>query len=253
MAQKTLLHWNRSTYEIPRGNTQDEVNHKVFEALLKRYQPTEPLKVLEIPSGEGFFLETFRKIFPKAELLGGDPYVEPVASVKALTVKKTAEEIFLDLKNQKFDLMVCISGVMCFDGIHKFVRQATETLKVGGHFILTNDNTLTARDRLSFLLFGRVKRFKLLYQYEERNWNIMPIQALWMLWHQNHVELEEVIYAPIKTEDWLTLPIALVLFPFQMIYLATQKSPLTWKQRYRMFPFRSLLARHYILVGKKRA
>lgn len=252
MAQKTILRWQQNSYEIPRGNTQDEVNHKVFEALLKRYQTNEKLKVLEIPSGEGFFLETFHRIFPQAELLGADPFVEPVASIKHFTVKKTADELLSEMKEQKFDLMICVSGVMCFDGIHKFIRQTSASLKEGGRFILTNDNILTARDRLSFLTFGRVKRFKLLYDFEERNWNIMPIQALWMLWHQNRIELEEVIFAPIKPEDWLTLPIALLLFPFQMLYLATQKSRLSFSERYRLFPFKSLLARHYIMIGKKR-
>lgn len=50
----------------------------------------------------------------------------------------------------KFDLVLSVSGVMEFDNTLQFFEQCKNHLNVGGMFLVSNDNLMSVRDRLSF-------------------------------------------------------------------------------------------------------
>jgi len=234
---------------IERGNTQDGVNKEIILYLLSLQNPA--LKLFDLPCGDGTFLKNLQIFLPQAQLKGADLYATPRSEVATLCVKAASSD-WSHLKAEPQDVISCISGLMCFDNASEIFQQASRHLQTGGLLIVTNDNVLTVRDRLSFLFFGRLKRFKKLYTPTEGNWNVMLIQGLWKLFRQNGFELKEIRYTSLRFEDWFFLPLALSIYPIELVFLWTQKSELPMRERSRLFPFKSLLARHYIMIGQRR-
>lgn len=237
-----------SAMEIERGNTQDGVNVAVIDHLGARAD--EPFSLLDVPSGQGSFLRAVRGLFPRARVHGVDLFEEPFPDVREFFTRGSSAD-WSFAAGRKFDVITCISGVMCFDNISDFFRQAGAHLNPGGRLIVTNDNVLTVRDRLSFLFFGRVKRFKKIYAAGEGNWNVILVQALWKLYRQNGFTLTAVHYTSRRPEDYLFAPLALVLYPFELFHLCTLKSELPLRERLRLFPPSALISRHYVMVGVK--
>jgi hypothetical protein len=71
------------------------------------------------------------------------------------------------------------------------------------------------RDRLSYLFLGRVRRFRLLFEPNEGNFQLVQHQELKRLFDVNGIRLTHVVYTAHYTEDLLYLPLALVLWPWQ--------------------------------------
>lgn len=235
--------------EIERGNTQDGVNVEVIAQLGAR--AGSEFSLLDVPSGQGSFLRAVRGMFPKSRVHGVDLFEEPFPDVREFFTRGSSAD-WSFAAGKKFDVITCISGVMCFDNVSDFFREASAHLNPGGQLIVTNDNVLTVRDRLSFLFFGRVKRFKKIYSATEGNWNVMLIQALWKLYRQNGMELQSVRYTSRRLEDHLLWPLALLIYPFELLYLCTLKADMPVRERLRLFPPTALISRHYVMVGMKK-
>lgn len=235
--------------DIERGNTQDGVNVEVIDRL--RDRAGSEFALLDVPSGRGSFLRAVRGLFPKAHVLGVDLFEEPFPDVREFFVRGSSAD-WSFAAGKKFDVITCISGVMCFDNVSDFFKQASAHLNPGGQLVVTNDNVLTVRDRLSFLFFGRVKRFRKIYRETEGNWNILLIQALWKLYRQNGLEIESVRFTSRRLEDHLLWPLALLIYPFEFLYLCALKSEMPLRERLRLFPPSALISRHYVMVGIKK-
>lgn len=234
---------------IEKGNTQIGVNKCVISLIQARFSQEKKFKLLDIPCGSGEFLRSFKKIYSNVQVQGQDLFAEPVNEIKPYFLKGDAKDF--SKVDRPFDIITSISGVMVFDDITGLFQNASENLNPEGYFIVTNDNILTIRDRFSFLFFGRLKRFKLLYSKDEGNWNVILIQALWKLFMQNNFKLEDVKYTSIRAEDYLLIPVAVFFYPIQLLYLLTAKSEMPISLRLKLFPFISLIARHYVMIGKK--
>jgi hypothetical protein len=237
--------------EIEKGNTQKGVNKNIIHFLRDYYKNPQDLKTLfDAPCGQGEFLKSLKHFFPGAHVEGQDLFATPLPEIKNNFHRGDLKTAFLN-KTQKFDVITCISGVMVFDNVSGFVEKADQHLSPGGLLIVTNDNILTLRDRLSFLFFGRLKRFKLAYDVQEGNWNVMLIQGIWKLLRMNKFEVIKVEYTSHYAEDLLFAPLALVLYPLWWLYIRFSKGEMDQKTRQKLFPFSALLARHYIIYSKK--
>ena len=153
--------------------------------------------------------------------------------------------------DEQFDAITSISGVMEFDNTAGFIAECVKRLKRSGCIIITNDSAFTVRDRLSYLFLGRVRRFKLLMEAHARTYRYVPVQELLKIFLEQELTLERVDYVSFRDEDLLFLPLALILYPLQWLYLLTLDSPVDRTMRAQLFPLRALLCRHYIIVGKK--
>lgn len=124
-------------------------------------------------------------------------------------------------------------------------------LRPGGLLLVSNDNYLTVRDRLSYLFTGRVRRFRLLFEPDEGNFQLVQHQELKRLFDVNGVQLTQVHYTSLYLEDLLYLPLALLLWPWQRWQLRRLRNSTSWPLRQQLFGFKSLLYRHYFFVGEK--
>lgn len=238
--------------DIPRGNTQKHVNRDVLQYVVERSGLAPTSRVLDAPCGRGEFLQVLRQYWPVADLTGCDqrPEVPPVPGLHYQRVD-LSQPFDAAAAGPKFDLITSISGVMCFGNTRNFVASCSRQLRPGGQLVLTNDNVLTVRDRLSYFFTGRLRRFQLLFEPGDGLTQLVQHQALWLLLHEHGVQVREVRYTAWYTEDLLFLPLALLLYPFQWWYVRRLKSSVSRRQRFQLFGFKSLLYRHYILIGEK--
>ena len=235
---------------VPKGNTQKGVNQQVYRFLSEGADLARPLKMIDVPCGDGIYADFIKKRHPQSQLTGVDFFTN--AKDQNFDFHKLkAHEYFDQQKPKDIDVITCISGVMCFDGIVDLFEAFDQALKPGGLLIVTNDNVMTIRDRLSFLIFGQFKRFKLLYAKNEGNWNLVLPQALRMLFQRHGFKNIKVKYTSTYSEDYLFLPLAILVYPVFLLYLMTRKSDLSQVQRRQLFPFQVLLARHYVISGQK--
>ncbi len=221
----------------------------LHQEILKYLQASKPFTTcLEIPAGSGEFLAALQQHFPKAIFFGGD--IRKACCKNFIQFDLTKP--FPMKPTVKFDVIVSISGIMEFDNTAGFIKQCVQHLQEGGLLIISNDNVMTVRDRLSFLLIGRVRRFSLFFTPYQPTYKMIPTQELYKLVQENNLSLENVVYCSIFPEDFLFTPFAVLLFLFHLIYLFTLRHPIPIAIRLKLFPFQSFLFRHYFFACRKR-
>lgn len=237
--------------DVPRGSTQKNVNQIVYEVIRKKAELSgKAMDFLDVPCGHGVFADFIKKQFPNFNVTGIDLFEKP--DNPKFNFHQTKAQYFLtENKSNKYDIITCISGIMCFDGAGDFFNTIWPALNENGVFVVTNDNVLTVRDRIHYLLFGHLKRFRLLYATNEGNWNVIMPQGVGMLLERAGFTNIQYKYTSVYFEDLILLPIALVIYPIFLAYLLLFKSKKTAVERMKIFPFISLIARHYVVVAQK--
>lgn len=215
----------------------------VLEYLASR--GAEWTSLFDVPCGSGDFLEEVGRRHPGRKLLGADIAAPERRGFDF--IRFDASKDFPIPPAARFDVITSISGVMEFDNTSGFIRNCLERLNEGGALVVTNDNCFTVRDRLSYLLIGRLRRFPLLLEAGTPTYRHVPLQELCKIFYEQGLRLEKVRYVGFFPEDFLFLPLALLLYPLQLVHLLTRRSNVPRPERIRLFPFRSLLARHYVL------
>jgi 2-polyprenyl-3-methyl-5-hydroxy-6-metoxy-1,4-benzoquinol methylase len=242
---------NEINFEVARGETQKGVNLEVLKIIGERFSKDEGFRALDLPCGTGLFLSYLRKLFPKATLKGAD--------IKKLEKSEDAEYITMDLarefslaKEEKFGLITSISGVMMFGNTSGFIENCEKHLSPGGTFIITNDNSATIVDKLFFLFLGRPRLFRPFYRDLEAVTQNIPIQELYRLLQVNGLVIETIKFTSIYAKDLIFLPIAILIYPIQKLYLSLYKPKIPDPFIKLMFPFTHYFGRHYIIIARKK-
>ncbi|OYZ12796.1 MAG: hypothetical protein B7Y39_18865 [Bdellovibrio sp. 28-41-41] len=235
--------------KVPRGNTQKGVNETVVRLLSENVDFTVPSVLLDIPCGAGEFARYLQSSYPRLKVVGVDIIKHPDVNFEFHQME--AHTYLKNVSPESFNVITCVSGIMCFDQIRDLFACFHGALNSSGLLIVTNDNFMTVRDRLNFIFFGCFKRFKLIYNNNEGIWNILPPQALAMHLRRNNFKNIRFEYASVYMEDWPLIPLALIVYPFFLTYLILLKSDLSIRERLNLFPLKSLIGRHYVVVARK--
>jgi SAM-dependent methyltransferase len=230
---------------IPRGNTCHGVNRAIVEHLLGGERDLSRAAMLDVPCGDGALVMTLKRFFPKAEVEGADLTV-PGGGERAWFHAVDASRAF-QLPGRRRDVICCVSGVMEFDNTRQFFESCRRHLADDGVFIVTNDNVVAVRDRLAYLALGKTRRFERFPAPGRPTWKSIPLQNLLRILHDAGFAVRSIRYAGAKPKDWLMLPLALLLWPGQWLHATLAKSDLPRSARREMFPFRSLICRHYLV------
>jgi 2-polyprenyl-3-methyl-5-hydroxy-6-metoxy-1,4-benzoquinol methylase len=237
--------------EIPKGNTCHGVNRAVVETLLALGCGKAGQSILDIPCGHGVLVKVLRAFFPHAVIKGAD--LQPAPGVAAdEVVAVDASRPFAIFTDRKFDAITAVSGIMEFHNTRQFFETCGEHLTPDGRLIVTNDNVFTVRDRLANLFFGRTRLFRLLVSSELATWKPIPTQCLVRMLQDAGFAIESMRYVSTKPSDWLLLPLAALIWPFQWAQLQAEKAALPEALRKMMFPFSALIYRHCVVVCRKR-
>jgi len=232
---------------ILRGNTCPGVNRTIIEYLLSLKKDLAGEVFFDVPCGEGEFLQAVRSFFPNAKTLGADIKI-PLLKFSHDFLQVNGQEKFSLELTEKAEVITCISGVMEFDNTVLFFEQLRKNLNEKGILIVTNDNLLSVRDRVLYLLFGRFRQYQLFIRNDQPTWKIIPLQNLLRILDESRFEIVEIKYVPVKTAELLWLPLAVLIFLFQTLYLRFAEKQIGYDEKTSRYPFASLLARHYIIV-----
>jgi hypothetical protein len=204
-----------------------------------------------MPCGHGVLLKVLRQFFPKAVVKGAD--LRPSGEfLREEVAAVDASRPFTIFPEAKFEMITSVSGIMEFHNTRQFFETCREHLAEGGQLVVTNDNVITVRDRLAYLFFGRTRLFRLLVSPELATWKPIPMQCLGRMLHDAGFAIRSIRYVCARPKDWLMLPLALVLWPFQWAKIQTEKSSMPVELRRMMFPFSIMIYRHCVVVCEVR-
>ncbi|HTK37927.1 MAG TPA: methyltransferase domain-containing protein [Pyrinomonadaceae bacterium] len=236
--------------KIPRGNTVPGVNRAIIELLLTRGDDLTDAAVLDVPCGDGSFLDALKDFFPNIETCGADLATQREHSAHRFFTLDARHPFAIETE-KNFRLITSISGVTEFDNTQQFFEQLESYLDADGVLIVSNDNIFSVRNRVLFLLFGRFRQTHLFMKPDEPTWKIIPLQNLTRILYEAGFEVEETRYVPAKISEWLWLPVAAIVYVFQYLYLRFGETGTAFPGKAVMYPFASLIARHYFLVCRK--
>ena len=224
--------------QIPRGDTCRGVNRIVIENLLAHFEGRD-FTILDIACGDGSFLDAVLRLMPDAITYGSDR-VEPTSAASKHTFLPTDLEVDTKPFNDgPFDAITCISGLMEYDNTLTFLQRIRRSIRADGIVLLTNDNLLSVRDRLLYLLQGRFGQYPFNVKTGSPTWKILPLQNLIRLIDQAGFRIDSISYAPPSLTDGLWFPLALPLFALQRLTVPALSLYL---------PLNALISRHYVLV-----
>ena len=230
--------------------------HGVYEAIIdfagSQINQGSPLsRALDIPCGQGEFLHAFQDRYYLDSAVGADisPVDRPQFEFRQVDITRG----FGFPGDEKYDLVTCISGIPEFDNTTAFIGNCKMHLKPDGWLIVSNDNSFTVRDRVSYLLSGRLRRYSLMFVDKEPTYRHVPIQELSKIFSEQGLELHRVQYLSLRSEDLIWLPLACLIYPFQWLYLRRLAKKFGRRSVRMLFPFSALLQRHYILYAKIRS
>jgi 2-polyprenyl-3-methyl-5-hydroxy-6-metoxy-1,4-benzoquinol methylase len=237
--------------KIPRGNTCPGVNRVIIEHLLTLDTDFEDTAFMDVPCGDGSFLNAVKDFFPKGKSFGADINPPPQNSQHKF-FKIDARRPFDIDADEEFKIITSISGVTEFDNTQLFLEQLKKWLDPNGLLIVTNDNIFSARNRILYLFFGRFRQTHLFMADDEPTWKIIPLQNLIRILYEAGFEVDEIKYVPAKFSEWLWLPVAALIYVFQYMYLLFAETGVKLSQKTSLYPFISFISRHYVLICRKR-
>lgn len=238
--------------QIPRGNTARGVNRAIIEFLQASRKTWDGQAMLDIPCGRGSLVATLRDFFPKSRVRGCDVEM-PEALLADEFALVDASRPFHVFEKMKFDLVLSVSGVMEFDNTLQFFEQCRNHLKEGGTFVVSNDNVVSLRDRLSYFWLGKVRPYHMFVAQGQPTWKVIPIYNMIRILQDAGFKVNEIRYASVRAKDYLMLPLAFLVYPVQFLYMQFTKNRMPVAMRHAMYPFSSLLYRHYFIVCDKPA
>ena len=142
---------------------------------------------------------------------------------------------------------------MEFDNTLQFFVQCKDRLREGGLFLVTNDNVVAIRDRIAYFWLGKVRQYQLFATQGQPTWKVIPLHNMVRILQDAGFKIREIRYVSLRLKDWLMLPLALLVYPIQFLYMRFTRTKMPIAMRHEMYPFRSLLCRHYIIVCEKLA
>lgn len=235
---------------IPTGMTCAGVHRAVIEHLLQEDGPASEKRILDIPCGNADLMWSLRRFFPGADVRGCDLAKPPTLDDSDFS-EVDASRPFHVFPEGRFDRILSVSGVMEFDNTLQFFETCHAHLNETGHLVVTNDNVVAMRDRIMYFLLGKTRRFQMFVDIDAPTWKVIPLYNLMRILTMAGFRIRRLQYVSAGWKDWLLLPLALLVYPLQLLYIRLTRNPMPLPQKHRMYPFRSLLCSHYVVVCDK--
>jgi 2-polyprenyl-3-methyl-5-hydroxy-6-metoxy-1,4-benzoquinol methylase len=237
--------------EIPRGHTARGVHRAILEYLIDQGPKWNKKNLLDLPCGQGQLMGTLSNFFPESRVFGAD--MQPPKNVSITNFAQVdASRPFNIFSPEKFDLITSVSGVMEFDNTLQFFEQCKNLLNESGTFVVSNDNVMTVRDRLSFFWLGKFRQYSIFTKQEYPTWKVITIYNMTRILQDAGFTIKEIRYCSVRGKDYFMLPLAIIIYPIKFLYIQFAKHGMPVELRSRMYPFACLLYRHYFIVCEKR-
>jgi SAM-dependent methyltransferase len=163
-------------------------------------------RVLDIPCGEGAFLERLRE-------MGVAGHGADIVNRATLPASFTNADMNapLPFPDGSFDAVVCIDGIEHLERPFDFVRECHRVIRHGGVLIVSTPNISALRSRWRWLLTGFHNKGKVpLNERDPTPWhhvNLLSFPALRYLLHRSGFTINAIATNRIKPVSWLYLPL----------------------------------------------
>lgn len=236
--------------QVERAQTQVDVNKTVLNYLAQKFLQNASLKTLDLPSGDMEFAGYVKAIFPNAEVTAVD--IMPKLPKQGINFLQMDISRPLTIpEGEQFDLVTSVSGIMMFSNTKLFIENVISRLKKGGTFVVTNDNSATLKDKLTYLLYGSTRMFPPVFNDKEWVTENVPVQELVRLLRTNGMVIKDIVYTSDNSKDFFIKPLAAFVYAIQKNYLKKFKNDLPEALIKKMYPYKHLFARHYIIITEK--
>jgi 2-polyprenyl-3-methyl-5-hydroxy-6-metoxy-1,4-benzoquinol methylase len=186
-----------------------ELTSKNTHAVVARLLQAESgcRRVLDIPCGEGAFLERVRALGMKAH--GADIVNRAALGADAFTCADM--NAALPFPDGAFDAVICIDGIEHLERPFDFVRECHRVLRPGGVLIVSTPNISALRSRWRYLLTGFHNKGKVpLNERDPTPWhhvNLVSFPELRYALHRAGFRITAIATNRIKPVSWLYLPL----------------------------------------------
>lgn len=186
-----------------------ELTSKYTHAVVARLLRAEPQcrAVLDIPCGEGAFLERVRAL--GLEGRGSDivnRLARPGSPFTAADMNAP-----LPFADGTFDAVVCIDGIEHLERPFDFVRECRRIVRPDGVLLVSTPNISALRSRWRWLLTGFHNKGKVPLNEQDPNpWhhvNLLSFAGLRYLLHRHGFHITAIATNRVKAVSWLYLPL----------------------------------------------
>lgn len=251
LMEKFFISEKIKNLQVERGETQKGVNEKVLQLVTDKFPKKDFFKALDLPCGSGLFLNYVKQLFPNAELTGADIREPGMVNLKNYVQMDLSKNFSLS-PAERYDLITSVSGVMMFENTKSFISNCISQLKPNGTFIITNDNSATIIDKFFFLFLGRYRLFKPVFEDKETLTQNISLPELCRLLSIHGLEIETIMFTSTYIKDFIFFPLAVLIYPVQMLYMSRYKTTVSPRLINLMFPFKHYFCRHYIMVARRK-
>ena len=170
-----------------------------------------PGRTLDLPCGHGALAQ--RLLEGGCDLTVADLHSEEYHLDRPAPVRADLRAR-LPWGDASFDTVVCCEGLSELDDPYRAVREFARILRPGGTLIASLPNIQNLRSRLRFLLSGTYNKFKLPLDdlRGEATHRPIPIIELRYLLHRGGFRIDRAVCNRIKAADWLTAPLAPIVW-----------------------------------------
>lgn len=193
----------------PRRSRPRELTSRNTHAVVARLLQAEPRcrTVLDIPCGEGAFLERLREL----GLEGHGADIVNRLSLPGVPFTAADMNAPLPFAARSCDAVVCIDGIEHLERPFDFVRECRRIIHPGGVLIVSTPNISALRSRWRWLLTGFHNKGKVpLNERDPNPWhhlNLLSFPALRYLLHRHDFRISAVATNRVKPVSWLYLPL----------------------------------------------
>jgi len=170
-----------------------------------------PGRVLDLPCGRGALAQ--RLLAGGCDLTVADLRPERYALAAPAAVRADLQAR-LPWDEASFDTVVCCEGLSELEDPYRAVRELARILRPGGALVASLPNIQNLRSRLRFLFSGAFNKFKLPLDElrGEATHRPIPLIELRYMLHRCGLRIEGAGCNRVKPADWLTAPLAPVVW-----------------------------------------
>ena len=201
-------------------------NPNLHELVWELLRTRKPGKLLDVPSGPGYFAKQAGENGFEAVAAEIDPTLHVLPGVTYVNANMGEKLPFLD---NAFDYVVSIEGIEHTENPFRFLRECARVMKTGGTIFLTTPNVSSLQNRLLFLITGSHDNPPGPIRSDLPNLfmshiNLVPFQRLEAFFRFSGFKIEEL-------HPWKLRPVS--CFLYYLIYpFAKFRYDKAFKQRY---------------------